>query len=181
MAWTDPTTYSVGATASGDLLNLQIRDNLTYLSSGHGAAKLRLDANQSVSNATLNAVAWTVADWNVGPIWASASAAKIRPSEAGIWEFVVGLDFAKNSSGNRYGVLRVDNDTALEYPLQSVQTLSATNEVLFLTGAQRIELTTSQYIEVYAYQNSGAALNLLGLGSSALHPMTNMSARWVSS
>lgn len=184
MAWTTPTTYDVGATASGDLLNAQLRDNETFLASGHPQVKLRLGADQSITNNTLTAASFTTFDWNVGPMWASASGSKIVFPEAGIYRFHTVPLFAQNTSGYRYAEIRLNGAATANYPLQSVPAQAATNTSLpgqALHGTLELALTTADYAELVVRHTAGAAINLLGAGSSALHPLTNLSARWVSS
>lgn len=184
MAFTAPKTWTVGETVSASELNTYVRDNLSELYTPPGV-RLRLTANQSISNNSSQVVAWNegtaTAEWNVGPCWSTATPSRIKPSEAGVWRFEALGTFAVNSSGQRRAAFRLNGSTATQFTLQQVDTPPTTGAGFgaAVGGVEEYTLTTTEFVEFVLFQNSGAALNALG-NASAFSARTYFDARLVS-
>jgi hypothetical protein len=173
MAWVAMHSWTTGQTISGTTASTNASLSLNYQLTGNllsarnlwdNAIHFSLSANQSIPDAANTSVIWNVADWQVGnsTIWTSASnPARARVTVAGRWEALGTLEWALNTSGRR-GVRLQVTGTTLMYRC-GVQT----PEINSGDGANQpfgdiLELTTADYVEVLAFQNSGAALNLKG-------------------
>lgn len=171
--WSLPQTWATGMilSASGTSgFNTQIRDQLLSARNGWGAGiKLSLAGDQSVSNNTVDPVTWDLLDWSFDPtatLWASASGSKLLAPDGGRYELGGSLEFRSNASGYRAAGYRLNGTSA--YQTHTMQN-EVTDHTINVPITGIVLMTTADYLEITAFQNTGAALNLHGQHPDQTH------------
>ena len=86
----------------------------------------------------------------------AVSTGRLTCKTAGLYRITGRLRFAANTTGIRYAYLRLNGATIIDFdarvPLSGLQT--------YLLVSTEYQLAVNDYVELIAYQNSGAALNL---------------------
>lgn len=166
MSWKTPRTWATGDQLSGDTtasgsLNLQVRDQLIALRGmNEYAQRMSKSAVQSINSAAYTAVSFNVIDWEAGTtgLHNTASATKLMAPIAGVYELAGCLEWSNTTTPIYFGSAYRENGTSGFHI--STQTGTDTGRTLNLPFGAIVKLTSGEYIEVMAWQNSGGALNL---------------------
>lgn len=159
MAFTAPSTWVSGATLTAAQLNQQLRDNLLSLRNANDQyVKLYLDNNPSIPNSTDTKISWTSIAFQVGTIWSAGNPTRLVAPVTGKYAVAINLEWRNNGTGLRSMNL-VRNSPAMQYDLQSNGSPEGKNN-----GSAYIEilLNAAAYVEVQAFQATGAAHTLHG-------------------
>lgn len=135
-----------------------VRNDLEALAGAPGVCAVRT-LTQSIPNMSHTAVAFTAPDeWDTDTFHSptsNASQVTVPAGFGGRFTVTASLQFASNAAGARVAYIykngattRWENDTD-----------SAVNNRLQVSG--EVSLAAGDYVELYVYQNSGAALDLL--------------------
>lgn len=165
MAWTTPQTWTTGLIdANGTSgLNTQLRDNmLSARQMWDAAIHLSLSTDFGIPNNANTKVAWDVLDWQANSsvvLWASASGSKLLAPIAGQYELGGCLEWGGASGGYRASKYNMSSTGAVFF-------MSA-YEIGLARGANTpiadvINMTSGTFLEINAFQNSGATHHITG-------------------
>ena len=146
-----------------------VRDDLQYFSTPPSVKAVRT-AVQSISNNTSTAIAFTAADeWDTDSFHSTTTnntRVTVPTGLGGIYHIISAASFAADDASKRIAVLKLNGTTELLYDSRLAQNGGQCN--LFTPLLTR--LAAGDYLEVFVFQLSGAALNVTG----------SLSAHWVS-
>lgn len=164
MAWANPRSWGLTENPLPVLLNQELRDNLLSLRALHDASiRVHRTAVQSLANNARTPIAWQAAAYQTGIAWSAATLpTQITVAVSGLYLLVTSLPFA-NVVGGQRGVGWRKNGEATAWDLQ----LQPGNGVDTVNGIELIDLAAGDFIEVYGYQTSGAALSTVSTGEGA--------------
>lgn len=167
----NPRTWSVGEVVTAALVNAELRDALNFMLQAP-YCEVSHNTTQSIANNTAVEVTFNTEWYDTDSMHDTATNnSRITSATTGIYLVTAQVAFAPNTTGTRELWLRRSDGTV--YGRQSFN--PANNNNGFLSTAWHVPLTAGQYVETFAFQNSGGALNI----SNALGGGTRMSARWV--
>lgn len=168
MVWRSPNTWTTGETISGSTdvanastsLNFQLSGNmLTARNLWDNAIHLSLAGNVTIPHNAFTSIIWTVNDWQAGnsTLWTSA---RLRPAVPGLWEGIGSLEWTLEPAGRRAVGLQVNGATFYRCGAQaaSINTGDGVNTPF----GDILELTTADFVEVMAFQNTGIVTSLRG-------------------
>lgn len=121
------------------------------------------DGAQSIGDAVATAILFGAEDWDTAGLHSTSvntSRFTIPAGFDGKWSFSYGVSFPANATGIRSAVLRKNGGSDTNDVVGSATFGVGTSATLTSLHAQRtVELVEGDYIELYAYQSSGGALN----------------------
>lgn len=170
MGFTTPATWSVGMLDTAALMNSNLRDNMNWLSAPP-RCRVYATAAQSIPNSSITAVLFPIETYDsTGTMHSTTSnTSRLYSTVAGLFAVNMSATFNANSTGVRQIVL-YKNGAQLA---NSVNVSQAANGSTFtLTAYDEVQMSTSDYLECWVVQTSGAALNINTIPSF-------MSIRWV--
>lgn len=153
--WFDTSTLKLSAwdgvvwsdVAAGELLGCSAYNNGT----------------QSLLDAVASPVLFGAEDWDTAGMHSTSvntSRLTVPVGLAGRWSFSYGVSFPANGAGIRSAVLRKNGGSDVNDLVGSATFGVGTAATLTSLHAERtVELAEGDYIELYAYQSSGGALN----------------------
>ena len=154
--WVDPD--SVTAAAGNEARSADFNSALQDLKYLHDPprCKVRLNASQSVANATDHAITWPATVWDShGDMWIIGSPTRVTITRDGVYTIVITPQWFSDVDGTVW--LEVNGDLRAG-PIKG-QLVVETN------------LADGDYLEAFVRQTSGAAVNLLAT-------RTTLSVRW---
>lgn len=159
MAWATPVTWTLGVTPTHTQFGQDLIDSPVALRTLFDASvKVYRTSNQSISNSTGTAVSWSTTSWNLGTLWAVGNPTRLTAPADGIYLLTAKSPWAASGVGRRHLKYRI-NGVATDYNLMVTTAQSgATRE----NGADLVEMTAGDYLEIWVEQDSGGSLNLLG-------------------
>lgn len=159
MTWLAPRTWLLNESVDAGNLNIYLKDNLIALRNlNDNAIRVHRTAVQSLTNNARTAISWQATTYQTGIGWSSGTnPTRLTVSVSGMYLLVANIPFA-NVGGGRRGVGWRANGGATAWDMQ----LHPANGVDTANAVELIDLVAGDYIEVYAYQNSGGALNTAG-------------------
>jgi hypothetical protein len=151
--------------------NSNVRDNSLALRDGTGQVPpmviVRRAAVQSVANNTITAVSFDTQDVDTDACFAPTST-NITINTTGIYLLTSSVQFGANAVGLRELGFQ-NNGTIINTgagPLAANTPAHSGASVITVTGM--VSLTATDIVTLYAYQNSGGALNIQGRASIVL-------------
>lgn len=123
------------------------------------AARIYRSTNQAVANSTLVAFSPDTADFDAGSptaFWSAGSPTRLTAPQAGKYTVGCSILWDSSTTGNR-SVYVVKNGTTATR-LAGEQMVANSGGVLNL--ATTLNLTSGDYVEFYAFQNSGGSVNI---------------------
>jgi len=158
VAYTSPATYTLNQALAHTDLNL-VSANLNSLRAINDySIRVHRTAVQSLTNNTRLAITWQAAQFQTGITWSSGTnPTRLTVTLAGLYLLVMNVKFA-NTAGGRRGCGWRKNGGATNWDLQN----HPANGVDTVSGIELIDLAAGDYIETWAYQNSGGAINTAG-------------------
>lgn len=157
MSWTTPATYTDPNVLTAAMLNA-VRDNLLSLRNRHDQyVQLYLDNNQSVPNTTNTKVSWTTVATQVGTLWTVATPTRLTAPVTAKYAVAINLEWRNNTVGLRnMSILR---SAGVQLDLQSNASPGGKSTI---SAYAEVQLTAGVYLEIQAFQATGAALTLHG-------------------
>jgi hypothetical protein len=152
-----PYQWQVGDTGNAALLNSQIYNGLTYLLNPP-IATLVQTSTQSIPSSAFTAITWPTPSVDTYSGWASGNPTRYTPQVAGYYLAIGNVGFASTSSAPgardvqicKNGTGTVINEVALGNAAV-FNTIVGVVSLVFCNG-------TTDYLELYADQNSGAPI-----------------------
>lgn len=126
--------------------------------------EVRRTSNQSIPNNSITTVTWQTAVYDTDSYWSAGDATKISIPADGLYQIMANVAFEANATGTRAFVIQVNGDSD-DYVLRPRGAATNAGEWAFY-GATNAILHEDDYLEMTAYQNSGAARNLVSGGNS---------------
>lgn len=113
----------------------------------------------SVANTTDTAVTWQAADGNGLTSWSSGTnPTRLTAQVPGRYMAVASMRWASNGTGFRTGEIRLNGTTIIGRHAQAF--VAAGSPTQYTLCSMPVSLAIGDYIELIAWQNSGAALDL---------------------
>lgn len=119
-------------------------------------ARVTKTNNQSIPDNTNTLVDWETADNDTHGAF-NLSTDRFTAPSAGFYSINSSLEFAANATGQRAAQLYKNGSLFCEIGAHATVSASFTSRVF---GATTLYLNAGDYLEIYAYQSSGGALNL---------------------
>jgi hypothetical protein len=117
---------------------------------------------QSINTATFTAINYPSESWDTSNMHSNVTNnTRITVPINGYYRATATLGFEANSTGSRILTFRVNGDVTDRYGYFSVPALSGSLSN-YITTTAVFNLNANDYIEVYAYQNSGVTLDTQG-------------------
>jgi len=167
MAWTSPRTWVAGETVTAAQLNEQIRDNLDFLHSKDHASAYD-STNQSLTDSTYENITFDSEHFDSNSMHnTSSTTSRIKCNSDGLYLAVFKVTFDTNTTGIRRVQLRENaagsSAGGTARGVWNGPALSGENTIV--AGSRLVRLVDTDYVEIFAYQNSGGALDVVN-GSS---------------
>jgi hypothetical protein len=136
--------------------------------------RLRKVAQQNISNATNTALAYDYVEVETENMWDSANPSKVTPITPGWYAGTYGASFVSNVTGYRQldAIKNGSANPTMRMKYDPVTGPSVGRGISFLEQFNG----TTDYLEVYIYQNSGGSL-LTATGSMQYYP--DLALRWI--
>lgn len=170
-----PRTFNAGEVETAAYLN-SLSQALSFLLSPP-RAKVYATAAQSLATATYTAVLFDSEEFDTDSMHSTTtSTSRLTINTPGLYEVRALLNFVANGSGVRYG--RFYKNNAVATPAEGVVAgIASAGTVTAIEMSSEIQCAAGDYLEVFAYQSSGAALNLQNTGGFSCQ----FSAHWIAS
>lgn len=116
---------------------------------------------QSIPTATLTAIAFSTESFDAEDMWIAGSPTRLTvpATRAGKWLIVGGVSYVGSLTGLREARI-AKNGT--DQVINRRTTLAAAGESSFVQATALVEAAAGNYFELFAYQDSGGALNTVG-------------------
>jgi len=115
---------------------------------------------QSINNGTFTAVVYDAEDFDTDSMHDnSTNNTRITVPSTGLYLITATVSFAANATGERVVTFRVNGNTGHRIGYQVTNGSTTLNAQITTTTI--LNLTAADYVEVFAYQLSGGALNLV--------------------
>jgi hypothetical protein len=124
---------------------------------GTGARRSR-STNHSVSNATATALGFLTWDYQHGGTFSVTGQTRVYAPRDGVYSISGNVYFAANATGFRWAYLRRNGSTSIAEDARNAVTASGVGTLISV--ATDYYLSSGDYIELIAYQNSGGTLNV---------------------
>ncbi|WP_329564656.1 hypothetical protein [Kitasatospora sp. NBC_01266] len=154
-----PYSWSVGDVGSAALLNAQLYTGLTFLL-GPPVALYQQTTAQSLASGGIPAITWPTPTIDSYGGYNAANSTRYTPQQAGWYLFLASVSYAANATGGRVcnitknGGAAASGQGAAGNATSSYNTTMAAWALVYCNG-------TTDYVETYASQNSGSALNTI--------------------
>lgn len=125
-------------------------------------ARMRISASQSIPSATQTAIIWTGNDYNVGGLWAAGNPTRLTAPGPGLYLITANGSWPFGTAGTYLAMGIARNGAALGVWEASVDQAGPTDSGSSCSAL--IHLNAGDYVELVAYQNSGAAVNFVATG-----------------
>jgi hypothetical protein len=126
---------------------------------GQFSARVFRSAALSIVNATITAISFDAEDYDLGALHnlgVNPTRLTVPAGGAGRYAVCAGISYATNATGIRQ--IRFNKNGVLE-SVSAVQPVNTGNS-MYLLGSTILDLAATDYVEVAAYQESGAGLAL---------------------
>lgn len=167
-----PRTWAVGELLTAAKLNTDLRDGLNFLLTPPRAL-LHKSANQSISDSVWTAVTWNSEQYDSdGGHSDSTNNSRYTAQTAGWFEFYAEIMFGNASGGDR-GARFLKNGAGNPFGEHVIGSATTTAGAGIHGWAL---LSVGDYVETFAYQNSGGSLIV---GATFDNSPTYMTAKWI--
>lgn len=161
--WTSPRTWVAGETVTAAQLNTHLRDNLDFLHSKDHASAYD-STNQSLTDATYENVTFDSEHFDSNSMHSTASnTSRIKCNSDGLYLAVFKVTFDTNTTGIRRVQLRENaagsSAGGTARGVWNGPALSGENTVV--GGSRLLRLNNTDYVEIFAYQDSTGALDVI--------------------
>lgn len=160
--WTNPRTWVNGETVTHTELNEQIRDNLDFLHSKDHVSVYRT-ANETVTDSTYGLLNWNAEAYDSNSMHDNATVnSRLRCNSDGLYLVIFKINFEIDNTGQRRVMLRENaagsssgGTTRGVWSGEGIATYETT-----VAGTRLLRLVDTDYVELFAYQNTGSSLDI---------------------
>ena len=119
---------------------------------------------QGIANDAHTVLSWDTESYDSTALHSTATnPSRITLTSSGLWSLGASIDWNQNSSGFRTMRLLLNGTTLLNVATQNASTATAGGQTL---TAQRQTASTTDYVEVQGYQNSGSTASISSGGGN---------------
>lgn len=165
----NPSSGAVIPSAWGDSVN----DAAAYLGANKPRARVFNSAAQSLTSGTLTALTFDSERYDVGDCHSTVSNTRLTvpTGEGGLYHIFGSVRFSLNATGARSIYIQINGTTRVAQVELDACSSSVTNLVI----ATDYGLIAGDYVELFAWQTSGGALNVDSIGNHS----PEFGFRWV--
>lgn len=149
-----PYQWQVGDVGSAALLNAQVYNGLTYLLNPPTAA-YQQTSSQSIATSTQTAITWPTPVLDPYGGYAAGTPTRYTAQVAGYYLISGSVSYVLNTAGNRLAEIHKNGVAAAVVQGAVPATTTGNAATVAVTGLIYMN-GTGDYIELFAYQNSGA-------------------------
>ena len=162
MAWTTPRTWVNAETVTHTQLNTHIRDNLDFLHSKDHCSVYD-SSDQSIADSTWANLNFDSEHFDSNTMHSTVTNnARVKCNSDGLYLCVFKVTFATNTTGTRRVQIRENaagsSAGGTARGVWNGEGLSS--ETTIIGGSRLLRLVDTDYVEIFAYQTSGGALNV---------------------
>ncbi len=168
--YTSPATQANGDVIGASIWNPEVVENVKFLADAAPKLRVRKSAVQSIPNTANTALTWDIEDYDNDAMHTGSAPTRLTAVTAGKYAFT-GLVYYAPGNGTRITTLFKNGVTEMDVPLDAAA-LNAAAGGPFSCGANihwAGQLIAGDYLELVAYQSSGAALNVTTRCFGELH------------
>ena len=173
-------TVAVGDKITASLWNDDVRDAVNFLISPP-RVKVYKTANQSIANSAWACLTWNAEAFDSDTMHDNATSnSRITFTTAGTYQITYNALWANNSTGLRNHTIEKNGTTTQGSGTTIIEPFAISPVAATHSGASisvMASFVAGDWIQAFAWQNSGGALNLAGVTEAH----SSFSARWVSS
>jgi hypothetical protein len=171
MAYIDPEkTWSPGEVVTAANLNAYLRDNVGFLANRPAVKAGRTLSNQNVPNSAETAASFDTERFDTDNMWVPGTPARITIQTAGVYLIVGMLRYDVSATGDREARLLLNGSNYLG----QVKTRASSAGVAKMQVSALSKLAANDYVQLMAFQDSGAAVLLTTNNQDAIE----LSAVW---
>jgi len=162
MAWTTPRTWVSGETVTHTELNDHIRDNLNFLHSKDHCSVYD-SSDEPLTDATWEVLNFDSENFDSNSMHNPASAnSRVKCNSDGLYLCAFKVQFAANTTGLRRAMIRENAAASSTGGTNRGIWNSAglSGEATTVGGSRLLRLVDTDYIELFAYQDSGITLDV---------------------
>ena len=159
MTWKDVPSVNAGVDVlTAAMWNTYVRDNLHHLRHQTETAAALRNTSQTINNATVTAVSFTIELWDNANMWQSPKPTRFFAPTDGRYLFTATVSFQANATGVRTVWLRASNAGGVSFGIHRQNATSSDTPTICCSGL--VWLDADDYVEVYVEQNSGDSLDV---------------------
>lgn len=177
-------TFAAGALLTAEQLNTYLRDNLnTFLNPPRCQLSRASGSNQAIASGAFDAISWAAGAeyYDTDNMWAVANPTRITMNTAGLYLISGHAGFAPGGIGSltkRSLRLTLGAGAVLLREVSDTVVASDTHywnrEVTLIA-----QFTAGQYVELKAFQDTGAPLNIVAWSGSDTGATPQIAAKWL--
>lgn len=164
--WTNPRTWVNGETVSHTQLNTHLRDNLDFLHSKDHVS-VYSSTDEALGGSAYDKVDFDSEHFDSNSMWDGSTPSRVRCNSDGLYLVVFKVQFATNTTGNRR--VQIRENAAGSSSGGTARGIwngpALVGESTRIAGSRLLRLIDTDYVELFAYQDSGGSLDIEG-GSS---------------
>ena len=119
-------------------------------------ARVNRSTSQSIPNGVSTAISFNGSRYDTNQIWSAVSPTRLTCKTAGKYSIGGCFRFDANAAGTRYIEIRLNGSA-------QIAVLEGTGVTSIFSISSIYSLSVNDYVELSAFHNSGAALNILSL------------------
>jgi hypothetical protein len=159
MPWTTPRTWSPGELVTADMLNDHLRDNLLYLYDRLSiGARVARTSNQSIPQNSWTALSFATERYDTDNLFSATFPTRLTAQTPGKYLITAHIAFAA-AQARKEVKLRVNGGIDIA---QHTRQSNGVAQPAHVSLATVYALSAGQYVELLAWHEHGAALNVLG-------------------
>ncbi|WP_158882002.1 hypothetical protein [Amycolatopsis anabasis] len=140
-----------------------------------GAVRCVLTADQAVASGALQKVSWPAPVYNTGPM--TVTGTDFTLNKTGRWALCFSLRFGPSNTGTeRAGWIGLASDANTRYVSWGIEKPVGTSVWPYLGAGTVVSLSAGTVLSVYAYQDTGANLDLKQFGGNCNFSLTFLGA-----
>lgn len=168
-----PYTWTDGEIPDFHDMEFRLTDMVTFLMNPP-MIRLRKVGTQNFTTGSAAAIQWDTVDVETENMWDATASTRIKPSTAGWYAGTYGVSFVANATGYREADVKKNGgtDRVMRVKFDALTGSTVGRGVSFLEQFNGI----TDYIEVFAFQNSGVTLSV---ANSSMQYYPDLSLRWI--
>jgi hypothetical protein len=171
-------TVAVGDKITASLWNDDVRDAVNFLISPP-RVKVYKTANQSIGTSGWACLTWDAEAFDTDTMHSNVTAnSRITFTTAGTYQIIYNVFWANNSTGLRNHTIEKNGNTSQGNGTPIIEPFAISPVAATHSGASISVIASfvaGDWIQAFAWQNSGGALNLAGVSESH----SSLSANWI--
>ncbi len=161
MPWVAPSTRATGYLVTAAVWNQDAVANPKFLARPP-SVRVQKSTEQSIASAVWRSMSWNTEVWDTDTMWSSTAATRLDVNTAGKYLVSASIGWAASTAGVERHVGIAVGGSSTAAPAYAKQSMEADVGTIVrrMTVTDIIRLTSTQYIRIQVYQDSGGALNV---------------------